>query len=308
MVAEQRRRPRGQHDPHQRRPGSARSAWSGSRTRASPRDRRRTSRATPAGRSRTSRPAAPGTAGARTSAAPRSCRRRRAAAVASTPGADSANCRSSSEVVVEREVQEHRVDDDRPHVAGDRAASGTARRRRAAASRATRRPGCTAAAAAKPMNAPLTLQSDGAAEQQDRLHRREADVEARLRAEPPQAVGRADEHRVDGVEERDQRGDAEVRRAAAAPSTNAASMRRAEPASPARAPAPSAACMRRPARWTAPARASSSAVSFETPWIVPCTTVLLTIETTLLTTAKSPKSAGADQAAAAGTAARTRSA
>ena len=54
---------------------------------------------------------------------------------------------------------------------------------------------------------------------------------------------------------------------------------------------PSPACSRMPARCTAPARASSSAVSFETPWIVPWTTVLLTIETKLLTTAKSPKSA-----------------
>ena len=54
---------------------------------------------------------------------------------------------------------------------------------------------------------------------------------------------------------------------------------------------PSTACMRMPARCTAPARASSSAVYFETDWMVAWTTVLFTIEMTLLTTAKAPNSA-----------------
>ena len=60
--------------------------------------------------------------------------------------------------------------------------------------------------------------------------------------------------------------------------------------------APSTTCMRTPARCTASARASSSAVNFETAWIVACTTVLLTIEMTLLTTAKAPKSARPEEA------------
>ena len=54
---------------------------------------------------------------------------------------------------------------------------------------------------------------------------------------------------------------------------------------------PSTLCNFRPARWTAPARASSSAVNLDTDWMVPCTIVLFTMEMALFTTEKAPYSA-----------------
>ena len=55
---------------------------------------------------------------------------------------------------------------------------------------------------------------------------------------------------------------------------------------------PSTACILRPARCTAPARESSSAVDLDTDWMVPCTMVLFTVEMALFTTENAPYSAG----------------
>jgi hypothetical protein len=130
----------------------------------------------------------------------------------------------------------------------------------------------------------------GASQQQDGLGRGEADVEAGLEMELAQSVGRAHVDRVEGVDQ----GMAAARRKSETCSgalTKRAMMGAARMKTTATS-RPSTACILRPARWTAPARASSSAVNLDTDWMVPCTMVLFTVEMALFTTEKAPYSAG----------------
>ena len=157
--AEQRRRPGRQHDAHQTRRGSARSAWSATRTaRVASRSAAKVARDTSGKitnvttssawygrmRERTQRfvVARDGGGGGRVDA-----------------GRGKRELSQQQQIGVEREVQQRRVGDHAAHEARRCDASGTALRWPAAASRAQPITRISAAAATKPTNAPVTLQT-----------------------------------------------------------------------------------------------------------------------------------------------------